>query len=548
MDIDNGSTPIEQLNISIRLLNGLMRFGILTVEDLLNTSPEQLLKSRAFGKKSYHELLALLSELKEGKPEQKTWQNDKPRRTVLGELLKTSYEDCSAIYKKTVIWNFLKTQWDGGVGNICAGKKVPYQIYGINNYQAFVDSLEEQGLISGSLAKRFINHESETTIEDVLPKIKGTVLFSTDESILYNSAVELDSMYITYKGQIFLDRYDYLEFVLDYNISETELDNYCLNGESEKQVLLRLMEEKGCYYFACKLALDLKDYTEYSRGLCGLIRQEINRRYSPLTSWYPESKLEWFLRDSKSKIDLGSVESEFSDLDEKDQCMIYLILAAANNGWYSRDQIQKCYGKTVEEGLAHLREWYMSSIADMPLSVNEYLGFSVSCDTDAIPVIQQIYERIISYFQRAYDPKLVASCMKIDLYRHDRMNERQSIFQMTDWRRVLNLSFDLLLDCSKIIRGKYGIHVKDIYSIERTYIPFMQSDSPCDFRVSRQQEKILNSFYVKWFFEQTIHNLSGDSESGSKEAPSYISYCRKRKQDEKYGLKEFSDNIAAIGW
>lgn len=209
MDIDNGSTPIEQLNISIRLLNGLMRFGILTVEDLLNTSPEQLLKSRAFGRKSYHELLALLSELKEGKPEQKTLQNDKPRRTVLGELLKTSYEDCSTIYKKTVIWNFLKTQWDRGVGNICAGKKVPYQIYGINNYQAFVDSLEEQGLISGSLAKRFINHESETTIEDVLPKIKGTVLFSTDESILYNSAVELDSMYITYKGQIFLDRYDY---------------------------------------------------------------------------------------------------------------------------------------------------------------------------------------------------------------------------------------------------------------------------------------------------------------------------------------------------
>lgn len=40
MDIDIGSTPIEQLNISIRLLNGLMRFGILTVEDLLNTSPE----------------------------------------------------------------------------------------------------------------------------------------------------------------------------------------------------------------------------------------------------------------------------------------------------------------------------------------------------------------------------------------------------------------------------------------------------------------------------------------------------------------------------
>lgn len=49
---------IQELDLSVRSYNCLMRAGITTVEQLLNTSDEELLKVRNLGKKGYEELIA----------------------------------------------------------------------------------------------------------------------------------------------------------------------------------------------------------------------------------------------------------------------------------------------------------------------------------------------------------------------------------------------------------------------------------------------------------------------------------------------------------
>ena len=54
---------IEELDFSVRSFNCLKRAGINTVEDLINTSEEDMMKVRNLGRKSLEEVLAKLKEL-----------------------------------------------------------------------------------------------------------------------------------------------------------------------------------------------------------------------------------------------------------------------------------------------------------------------------------------------------------------------------------------------------------------------------------------------------------------------------------------------------
>ena len=54
---------IEELDLSVRSYNCLKRAGINTVEDLINTSEEDMMKVRNLGRKSLEEVLAKLKEL-----------------------------------------------------------------------------------------------------------------------------------------------------------------------------------------------------------------------------------------------------------------------------------------------------------------------------------------------------------------------------------------------------------------------------------------------------------------------------------------------------
>ena len=54
---------IEELELSVRSFNCLKRAGINTVDDLINKSPEDMMKVRNLGRKSLEEVLAKLKEL-----------------------------------------------------------------------------------------------------------------------------------------------------------------------------------------------------------------------------------------------------------------------------------------------------------------------------------------------------------------------------------------------------------------------------------------------------------------------------------------------------
>lgn len=56
------NTRLEDLPLSVRLLNGLRYNGIHTVGELTNCTREDLLKMRLVGAKSYREILELLNE------------------------------------------------------------------------------------------------------------------------------------------------------------------------------------------------------------------------------------------------------------------------------------------------------------------------------------------------------------------------------------------------------------------------------------------------------------------------------------------------------
>ena len=54
---------IDELELSVRSYNCLKMAGINTVEELINKSPEDMMKVRNLGKKSLDEVLEKLSEL-----------------------------------------------------------------------------------------------------------------------------------------------------------------------------------------------------------------------------------------------------------------------------------------------------------------------------------------------------------------------------------------------------------------------------------------------------------------------------------------------------
>ena len=54
---------IDELELSVRSYNCLKRAGINTVEELINKSPEDMMKVRNLGKKSLEEVLDKLKEL-----------------------------------------------------------------------------------------------------------------------------------------------------------------------------------------------------------------------------------------------------------------------------------------------------------------------------------------------------------------------------------------------------------------------------------------------------------------------------------------------------
>ena len=54
---------IEELELSVRSFNCLKRAGINTVEDLVNKSPEDMMKVRNLGKKSFDEVKSKLISL-----------------------------------------------------------------------------------------------------------------------------------------------------------------------------------------------------------------------------------------------------------------------------------------------------------------------------------------------------------------------------------------------------------------------------------------------------------------------------------------------------
>ena len=56
-------TPIEEIEFSVRAYNCLKRAGINTVAELINRTPEDMMKVRNLGRKSLEEVLAKLKEL-----------------------------------------------------------------------------------------------------------------------------------------------------------------------------------------------------------------------------------------------------------------------------------------------------------------------------------------------------------------------------------------------------------------------------------------------------------------------------------------------------
>ena len=54
---------VEELDLSVRSYNCLKRAGINTVDDLINKSPEDMMKVRNLGKKSFDEVKAKLNSL-----------------------------------------------------------------------------------------------------------------------------------------------------------------------------------------------------------------------------------------------------------------------------------------------------------------------------------------------------------------------------------------------------------------------------------------------------------------------------------------------------
>lgn len=51
---------IEELDLSVRSFNCLKRAGINTVDDLINKSPEEMMRVRNLGKKSLEEVIVKL--------------------------------------------------------------------------------------------------------------------------------------------------------------------------------------------------------------------------------------------------------------------------------------------------------------------------------------------------------------------------------------------------------------------------------------------------------------------------------------------------------
>ena len=54
------SMTIEELDLSVRSFNCLKRAGINTVDDLINKSPEEMMRVRNLGKKSLEEVIVKL--------------------------------------------------------------------------------------------------------------------------------------------------------------------------------------------------------------------------------------------------------------------------------------------------------------------------------------------------------------------------------------------------------------------------------------------------------------------------------------------------------
>ena len=54
---------IEELDLSVRAFNCLKRAGVNTVNDLINKSPEEMMKVRNLGKKSLEEVISKLESL-----------------------------------------------------------------------------------------------------------------------------------------------------------------------------------------------------------------------------------------------------------------------------------------------------------------------------------------------------------------------------------------------------------------------------------------------------------------------------------------------------
>ncbi len=99
---------------------------------------------------------------------------------------------------------------------------------------------------------------------------------------------------------------------------------------------------------------------------------------------------------------------------------------------------------------------------------------------------------------------------------------------MRDFKR------DLMEDRATRIKFKYGLIKKDIEFLS-SYIGFLKS-SERDISMRSRYENVLKSIFYKEYLEQMIHNLSGDTYAGSKNNPSYISYCRKTGLNENYGI------------
>ena len=108
LPLDKYNTPIEELSLSVRAYNCLKRSGLMTVGQVLEKSEDELLTLRNFGRKSYDELRAKLTELDYLPPESEdeVIEGAEPDSTVsplgaaLIQALKEAGEDPSELMEE----------------------------------------------------------------------------------------------------------------------------------------------------------------------------------------------------------------------------------------------------------------------------------------------------------------------------------------------------------------------------------------------------------------------------------------------------------------